>query len=1122
MSLFIRINNRKNFLLKEIPSLHPDSMAYIEYWGEQTKRCIEGFWGIDDNNIPCNIGEVGWDKDINSSSWRFIPPVLYFYINFGTILHKPEDAPKSEPQQKMKPLLRDFDWEFHYNWIEARGFSGFEEDEEYTCLEDVLEWKLGRLTKKNIHKSAFNKDHKLKEYVPTREYIRRLFNKPMGTPIYQNEPKSFFVLSSRGGGKCLKNSELVYYKDRVGTIGEVKAGDEIYGSDGKLTVVTNVYPQPKKVLYKLQLRDGREIICCEEHIWKVFDKSNRKFLNLKLKDFKDSYYNIRIDSKHREKYKEAKYVKEFKYAIPNSIGVDFSEKILPIDPYTLGLLLGDGCITNNYYSIKFTTGDSQLVNWLKNKYPDKISIYNKGKNYELTFRGSFLNKELTCLNLLGTYSNTKFIPNIYLYSSREQRLELLRGLMDTDGFADSRHTEYYTTSSKLADNVVFLLQSLGIQCKKSIKESSYKDKNNNKVKCKDCYRISLYTDKKIFNLDRKQSKVQKLSKTSKSKLEKSFITSIEYYGEDYSTCIKVSNKDHLFLTTGFTITHNSYDGAACDAHELLFDGLKKYIPGTISKTVVSIVVGASIGDKSSETIEKIVTMFENLPGGWKENTIEARPSPFAKIMVGSTKPNNGDSPWRNEIPVNVGGIDKVMGSGCKLKHVIFTSNNPQAAAGGRNTIIHVEEVGLCHNLLDVHGSNEANQFIDHYIGSSLYTGTGGNVDKIMESEKIFRNPKDYRMLAFDDIWENMGSIGWFVPATHTNNKFKDENGNTDEEEAMAFYEKRREDKRKSVDSKALEYEMMNYPLIPSEMFLSTKSNRFPLNILRLRKSELISTELSKGLGMTGFFEEEEGESVWNPTLDVVPIREFPLSRTSNSTGCIEMWELPKKDNDDEIIRGRYIAALDPVDDDEENTIGTKRSLQSFWILDLWTDRLVLEYTGRTEFAEDFYSQCLLATLFYKATILYENQKKGFFTFMDKMNYLSLLEDNPKQLQSTEDLGIGKIKNTKKGAYLTGHLKNWGLEMLNEYLRKTAYGEESKTNATKLKSLGLVLELLSYGPKVNVDRISSLIILMIYRNLKEKEVLESKTRKVKAYVKDPFIERNYGKFEIFDKKNIWTI
>lgn len=1113
MSLFIRINNKNNFLLKEIPSLHPDSMAYLDYWKEQRRRCIEGFWGVDDENENVDISDNKWKSKVKSNKWRFIPPTLYFYVNFGTILGKEEDAPKSAPQRKMRPFLRDIEWEFHYNWLEARGFSGFSNDKKYTCLRDVLDWKLGKLTRASIHKSAFNEDGTLKEYISARIYLRQLHNKELSKPIYNNEPKNLFWLSSRGGGKCLKNSELLYYEDRVGTIGNVKVGDRIYGADGKLTTVTDVFPQPKKDLYKLTLRDEREIICCEDHIWKVFNKSNGKYTNLKLKEFKDSYFNIRIDSKHKEKFNEIKHIKEFKYAIPNSIGVEYPYKELPIDPYTLGLLLGDGCLTNTYPSIKFSTGDIEIINFLKEKY--NVYVHNKQNHYDVSFSKQTLQKELSSLNLLGTYSYNKFIPELYLYSSKEQRFELLRGLMDTDGFADSRHIEYYTVSPKLADNVVFLLRSLGIQCKKAIKKSGYKDQDNKIIRCKDCYRISIYTNEKIFNLERKQSKIVKLSKCSQSKLNKAYITNIEYYGQDYSTCIKVDNPDSLFLTTDFTVTHNSYNSAAVDSHELLFDGLKEYKPMNEVDEVVSIVVGASIGDKSSETIEKIVAIFDNLPGGWRLGTPEAKPSPFAKIMVGSTKPNNGDSPWRNEIVVTEGGIDKTYGTGCKLKHVIFTVNNPQAAVGGRNTIIDVDEVGLVPNLLDVHGSNESNQYIDHYIGSSLYTGTGGNVEKIIEAEKIFRNPGDYRMLEFDDTFEGMGKIGWFVPATHTNNRFKDKNGNTNEEEALAYYTQRREEKKKAIDSKALDYELMNYPLIPSEMFLSSKANKFPLNTLRLRKSELMSSELLNGLGMTGFFEELDGKVIWNPTRDVKPIREFPLSYNTDSTGCVEMWEPPRKDNMDEVISDRYIGALDPVDDDEENTRGTKRSLQSFWIYDLWTDKLVLEYTGRTDFKDDFYEQCLYALRFYKATVLYENQKKGFFTFMDIAGYLYLLEDNPKQLQDTESLGIGRVKNTKKGVYLTGYLKQFGLNELNEYLRTIAYGEEDKINASKIKSLGLVLELLAYGPGVNVDRISSLIILMIYKKLKAKTIIDMSSKKSKEYVVDPFVGRNFGNYNYED-------
>ena len=100
---FITINNRNNFILKSIPEYHPSSIKYIKYWKEQKRRCIEGYWGQDTQDTK------------EKGMWRWMPGNLYFYINFGTILHRPEGYPRTAPKIKMRPHLTDLEWEIFYN-----------------------------------------------------------------------------------------------------------------------------------------------------------------------------------------------------------------------------------------------------------------------------------------------------------------------------------------------------------------------------------------------------------------------------------------------------------------------------------------------------------------------------------------------------------------------------------------------------------------------------------------------------------------------------------------------------------------------------------------------------------------------------------------------------------------------------------------------------------------------------------------------------------------------------------------------------------------------------------------------------------------------------------------------
>jgi len=138
---FLKIENRQNFLLGQVPVYNPFSRNYIPWWAEQKKRCIEGFWSIDSKEFSINIKDTEPEFPKESDDWRWIPPNTYFYVNFGTILRNKRGT-TSGAKLPMRPSLDDVEWEFGYNWLEARGFSGFEYDTEFSCNRFLLNEKL--------------------------------------------------------------------------------------------------------------------------------------------------------------------------------------------------------------------------------------------------------------------------------------------------------------------------------------------------------------------------------------------------------------------------------------------------------------------------------------------------------------------------------------------------------------------------------------------------------------------------------------------------------------------------------------------------------------------------------------------------------------------------------------------------------------------------------------------------------------------------------------------------------------------------------------------------------------------------------------------------------------------
>jgi hypothetical protein len=186
---YIKIENLSQFIIKELEHYHPDDPRYIKYWKKIKKNCVEGVWG----------NEFG--------GYRYMPGRLYFYGNFGTIL----DVNKEDNTRKaIKPLIRDIEWERAYMVLEAEGFSGWSEDDEYTSDKWALDLRKSGLPsatiynkwkpeKKKRYFSLINKEGKLKTYIKPRENIRKIHDTIKGIPLYWNSTKNISELGSRGG-----------------------------------------------------------------------------------------------------------------------------------------------------------------------------------------------------------------------------------------------------------------------------------------------------------------------------------------------------------------------------------------------------------------------------------------------------------------------------------------------------------------------------------------------------------------------------------------------------------------------------------------------------------------------------------------------------------------------------------------------------------------------------------------------------------------------------------------------------------------------------------------------------------------------------------------------------------
>lgn len=376
---------------------------------------------------------------------------------------------------------------------------------------------------------------------------------------------------------------------------DVKVGTKIVGSDGCEQEVIAIHPQGVIDCYKVTFDDGTEVECNDKHIWRVSSRRYKRWQNLELKDLLNE--NLRLSGFHNGEKYITKDGKErwgsrgmLKWKIPNQPIIHFKKKDILIDPYTLGALLGDGCLTKN---LSFTTEDEEILNRMK--FPEKISLKRrKNCKYGYSIKKGESNYSikdyLEKYKLFGTNSSTKFIPKEYIFNDYETRLELLRGILDTDGYVSKIGViELALVSKQLIEDVAFIARSLGCLCHKvSHLKSSYKNKKGEKIQCKDSYRLRIVPPKglDLFHLSRKSERAMQDKKIN---CIDRMIESIEYVGKKEMQCITVSNQDGLYLTNNFIVTHNStilrHHGmaAAYDGHPVLHIQLEGGVKACLDK-----------------------------------------------------------------------------------------------------------------------------------------------------------------------------------------------------------------------------------------------------------------------------------------------------------------------------------------------------------------------------------------------------------------------------------------------------------------------------------------------------------------------------------------------------------
>ncbi|WP_097869010.1 PhoH family protein [Streptomyces sp. rh34] len=349
-------------------------------------------------------------------------------------------------------------------------------------------------------------------------------------------------------------------------IGDLEVGDLVVGSNGEPTPVLGVYPQGEKDIYRVSAQDGSWTLCCGEHLWTVRTASDRRRDEpWRVLETKEMIGNLRAAHARR-------------YELPMlTAPVSFPEREVPMDPYALGLLLGDGCLTGST-TPSFATADQELAEALQGALTGVTLRHEGGPDYVLNRTkapGDVVTLEnpvtaiLRQLELLGTRSHSKFVPDGYLHNSAEVRLAVLQGLLDADGgpVTQSDRTcrvQYTTASIALRDDVIALVQSLGgvayMRRRPAEGRTPGLARGREVHHRYDAHIVDIRLPEGIepFRLARKAEKFHAAGGGGRPMR---FIDSIEPAGREEAVCIQVAAEDSLYVTQDYLLTHNTLNDA---------------------------------------------------------------------------------------------------------------------------------------------------------------------------------------------------------------------------------------------------------------------------------------------------------------------------------------------------------------------------------------------------------------------------------------------------------------------------------------------------------------------------------------------------------------------------------
>ena len=375
-------------------------------------------------------------------------------------------------------------------------------------------------------------------------------------------------VGANGVGKFQSIHSPIKTVDGWVKMGDLRLGQMLQMPDGSSAPITGIFPQGKQQLYRVKFADGRSTLAGGPHLWTVFShrwgkSGTRGSKTVTTEDI------IKLLAESEQRNNKPWY----NIFVPTVTHPSIVDTELPIDPYLLGVMLGDGSMSGNRALI--TSADESIIEecsvpllrdhnqGLRQYNPDTNNGYDWSvvniSSIKHKHNPNSLKNKLNELGLWGSKSDTKFIPSIYLEQTSEtQKLDIIAGLLDTDGtVGKTKNVSYTTVSLQLAEDLQYLIRSLGGKATLTTKRAYYRDSNGNKVEGNLSYNLSIryHNPKDLFRLDRKRDRLS--DGVTQYANEGLCIVSVEEAHVEECQCIMVDHPDHLYITDDYIVTHNT-------------------------------------------------------------------------------------------------------------------------------------------------------------------------------------------------------------------------------------------------------------------------------------------------------------------------------------------------------------------------------------------------------------------------------------------------------------------------------------------------------------------------------------------------------------------------------------